>query len=195
MPAAPFELIIGPATVYIGPDGQVAPEISGTPTSPWQLLGTTGADTYSEDGVTFSNDQTIFQQFVLGSTAPVKAGRTQENTTVGLTIFDISAETFSRIFNDNPVTDVGAGSGTAGYRSVPFLRGPDVTIFSMIVRTFSPYGDGYFANLWIPRAYVASTGGITYSKNAVAGVELEFTAVLDQTHGIGTFYCQDAPPA
>ena len=72
--------------------------------------------------------------------------------------------------------------------------GPDVEIFSVIVRVFSPYGDGLFANLWMPRAYVSSTGGITFSKGATASVELEFTCVLDQTYGIGSFICQDAPP-
>ena len=123
MPAAPFELIVGPGTIYIGPDGEVSPEISTIPTSPWALLGTNGADTYSEDGITFSNEQTIFEQYVLGSTAPVKVGRTQERATVGLTIYDVSAETYSTIFNNNAVTDVAAGTGTGGYRSVEFLRG------------------------------------------------------------------------
>ena len=50
MATAPYEMASGLLTVYTAPEGTMPPEISGTPGSPWTLLGTNGARSISEDG-------------------------------------------------------------------------------------------------------------------------------------------------
>ena len=194
MATAPYEMVSGPLTVYTAPEGTVPPEISGTPGSPWTLLGTNGARSISEDGLTIEFSETIEAQRVLGSTAIQKLFRTEEEVMLQCSLLDVSAETFSIAMSGLPVTDVAAATGTGGYRAVDLLRGFDVRNLAFLARGFSPYADNMAAQFWVPKAYASFSGGLQYQKGEAAMIELEIMSIEHTTHGYGQYQAQDAVP-
>ena len=194
MPSPPFELVSGPVTVFLAPWVTQAPDVSDPPVAPWQVLGLNGALDYDESGLTISPDQTIEQQMVLGSTAPQKAFRTEEQLTISVTLVEITVETLAIAMSGAPITDIAAAVGVAGARQIELLRGFDIQVSSVLVKGFSPYGGEYGAQYWMPRAYVSDLGEWNYTKGDAVSLEMEFTALQDVTHGFGTFTAQTAPP-
>ena len=102
MPSFPYELISAPVTLYTAPERTPAPEISAAPPLPWGVFGTNGDRSYSEDGLVVSLEQTVEEQMVLGSTIAQKAFRTEENFTISITLFDMSAELFGLVMSTTP---------------------------------------------------------------------------------------------
>ena len=191
---APHEMVSGPLTLYTAPEGTLAPEISAMPGSPWVLLGTNGARSISEDGLTVSFEESIESQRVLGSTGVQKLFRTDEDLMLSLSLLDVSAETFAIAMSGLPVTDVAAASGTGGYRAVDLLRGFDVENLAFLARGFSPYGDNMAAQFWLPKGYASFSGELQYQKGEAAMIELEIMAIEHTTHGYGQYRTQDAVP-
>ena len=195
---APFSLVNGPVEIYYGNVGQAAPEIDLPPPSGnWTLLGTSGSDNYGEDGVTCTPIQSYEHQMVLGSTAPQKAYRTEEGFTISVPLVDMTAEALAAVMNFQAVTDVSAGNGTGGHRSLNLLRGSQVAEKAILVRGKSPYiaGDNATAGNaqhHIPRAYCSDVGEYTFAKGEGAMTEVEFTALEHSTMGFGKYYAQDA---
>ena len=191
---APFEMISGPITMYSAPEGTTAAEISATPGSPWSLLGTNGARSYSDNGLTVTIEESIESQRSLGSTGVVKLFRTEEDVMLTLSLLDVSVETFAIAMSGLSVTTIPAGSGTGGYRHVPLLRGFNVQNLAFLAKGFSPYGDGMSAQFWVPKAYASFSGELQYVKGEAVVLELEIMAIEDLTHGYGQYQGQDAGP-
>ena len=110
---APFEIIAAPYTVWAAPVGEAFPAIDAAPAGNWAKIGTSGDESYSEDGVTVAHSQTTETTRVAGTTGPRKAWRTAEDLMVRFTILDISLEHYKQALNGNAVTTTAAGSGTA----------------------------------------------------------------------------------
>ena len=188
----PYALINGPVTIYIAPTGTPMPEISEDPPAIWEQLGVNGPKSYGEDGVTITPESTESEIMVLGSTAPQKVFRTEEHLLLTVSLKDITIETLAKAMNNAAVTDVVAATGTGGYRSMPMLRGSDVTTVAVLVRGKSSYGDGFNAQHRIPMGYVASVGGFTYEKGDAAMVELEIRALEHDSQGFADYQDQYA---
>ena len=193
--SAPYEMVSGPLTVFTAPEGTGPPEISQTPGSPWILLGTNGARSISDDGLTANFEESVEGQRVLGSTAIQKLFRTEEDVTFSLNLLDVSAETFAIAMSGLAVTDVAAGSGSGGYRSVPLLRGFNVRNLSFLMRGFSPYGDNMYTQYWVPKAYASFSGELQYVKGEAAAISLDIMAIEHPTYGYGQYRPQNALPA
>ena len=199
MATQPYPVLFGPLTIYTAAVDAAAPNLNVTPPSgTWNLLGASGNKSYAEDGVTVTPSQTIEETFVLGSTAPQKARRTQEMLSIAVTVYDARAELFAVAFNNATVTDTAAVSGVAGHRNFNLLQGSEVAEFALLLRgNQSPYGDDWVAQFWVPRAYKSDLGELTYTKGTPVGVAITFAALESTTsgNGFGKYYAQDANPA
>ena len=110
--AKPFELVAGPIALYSATADTEAPDLEVDPTSvSWSLIGKSGANNYSEDGVTVTPEQSLETQRVLGSTAPRKKYRTEENLMLSATIMDMTLETFAFAMNKASITTTAAIEG------------------------------------------------------------------------------------
>ena len=117
----------GPANgIYTAPEGTLAPEISLTPPNTWSLLGTNGARSISDDGLSVTIEETIESQRSLGSTGVQKLFRTEEDVMLGISLLDVTVETFSIAMSGLPVTQVPPAAG--GGASPAFTATPVATV-------------------------------------------------------------------
>jgi hypothetical protein len=195
MNSAPFEIIAGPFTVYAAPVSTAFPDVDTTPAVDWIKLGTSGADNYSEDGVTVAMAQTVEVFRALGSTGPRKAFRTEEDLRVSFVLHDSTLEQVKHALNGNTVATTAAGAGTPGTKDIGLTRGTEVTRYALLVRGISPYGD-WPAQFEVPIAVVVSEPEIVATKGEAQGIAIEFQALEDlsasATERFGRLVCQNA---
>ena len=190
---APFEIMVATLKVYTGPVNEARPDLNDAVAGNWVLLGLTGKLDYTEDGVIVTPSETIETFKSLGSTAPQKAFRTDEEFTVGVTVADMTAETLAKVFNDGSVTDTAPGSGTAGVRDFDLLQGVAVTEYGLLLRgDVGPYIASSKMQWWIPRVYVESIGPIAAVKGEPGMYEVVFAALEHASNGFGKYEAQDA---
>ncbi len=180
---APFEIIGGPLTAWLAPVGQAFPDLDMVDSAidaAFILLGTSGADDYTEDGVILTMDQEVGNIRGLAKTGILKARRSSEDLKVGLTVMDGTVEHVSIVLNGNTITTVAPGAAAVGTKAVGLTRGLTVTQYALLVRGESPYlADGIY-QLEIPVVYVSSSPAPAFKKGEdVAGFEMEFTALVD----------------
>lgn len=187
MSNTPYELIVAPFSVYVGPLGEAFTIIETTPAGNWVLLGTNGTENMDEAGVTVSHQQTVDQHHVYGVTPPVKATRSQSQITISFTLLDLTLEEYARILDDGTVTTTGQGGGAAGFKDVNLGLGLDVSEKAYLIRGTgaSPEGTGWNMQYEIPRAYVSGSPSVVFTKNAPAGLEFELTQLYDTGEAAG----------
>ena len=181
MNVAPFEIIGGPLALYLAPVGEAYPDLdTDPPIANWVLVGVSGADDYTEDGVILTLDQEVGNIRGLGKTGILKARRSSEDVKIGVTVMDGTAENVSILLNGNTITEVAAGSGTVGTAKVGLTRGACVTQYALLARGESAYIADGIGQLEIPVCYVSSSPAPAFQKGEdVAGFEMEFTALVD----------------
>ena len=170
---APFEMVSGPLTVYTAPEGTLAPEISAvTPPSIWTLLGTNGARSISDDGLTATFEESIESQRSLGSTGVQKLFRTEEDVMFGLALLDVTVETFGIAMSGLTVTEVAASTTPTDFIATPV---PTVTTSGAgtgaVVATITVDANGDItAVTWTSggTGYVAAEV-LTFTQGAVTG--------------------------
>ena len=156
---SPYEMVSGPLVVYTAPEGTAAPAVNVDPPAPWKLLGTNGARSISEDGLSISFEETVEGQRTLGSTGIAKQFRSEEDLSLSCTLLDLSVETFAvamsglpvdthalaataKDFTATPVPVVSGGSGSgAVIASITVDSNGDITSV-----TWTSGGTGYAAN-------------------------------------------------
>jgi hypothetical protein len=181
---APHEIILAAADVYTAPVGTAPPVVDATVPAPWVVLGKAGSLNRSEDGVTLTLGQELFDVRVDGSAYPVKQGRLTEEATIAMTMYDLTLEQLSIVFNNNTVT---SSVGPPPTKSMSLERGSIVANFAMLMRNPSPYNDAE-TQQWV--FYKVSNRGaseITMRRTAPAGVRIELTAQADNTRTGGDF--------
>ena len=190
----PFEVMAGPFEVYLAPVGTTFPDIDATPGNDWELLGTSGSKSLTEDGIKVRPEQNIEKFRPLGSTGIRKVWRTSEDLMVEFTLVDATLEAYASVLNDATVTDTAAGIGTAGHRSIDLLQGPSVATFAMLIRGdgLSPYGDGYNTQWELPIVHQQDNPETAYVKGVPVGLKCTFAAIEDDTDGYGHLRTQDA---
>lgn len=185
--AQPFEIIAAPYTVYLAPVGEAMPDVGAVPAGNWFKLGAAGAKNYSEDGVSVQHAQSIELFRMLGATGPVKASRTSEDLKVSFVLHDLTLEQYRKVLNDLTVSATAAGSGTAGIKSMPLLRGLEVAEYAVLVRgDVSPEGEGFASQYELPRMIVTSEPEVVFRKNEPAGLAIELTALEDSDAAAGS---------
>lgn len=205
MPPAPFEMVSGPLTVYTAPEGTLPPEISRTPPGNWSLLGTNGARSISDDGLSVTIEETIESQRSLGSTGVQKLFRTEEDVMIGISLLDVTVETFSIAMSGLPITTV--PPGPAGTRAVDFNLTPVPTVSGgtgsgAIVATIIVDANGDITDVtWTSggTGYVA-TDVLTFTQGTVTGTYIvvagDLTGTTLQTlTGVSIAGTEVTPPA
>ena len=177
--ASPFDLYTGPVSeTEPAVDDSHATLIGGN----WVIIGSqTDQLTQDESGVTLSNAQTVNVIRGAGSTAGIKAVRSEEDVMVSINMIDMTYEVLTIALRGSAVTTVAAGSGTIGTKAIPIWRGPSVTEYSVLLRGPSPYLANVNQQVWIPRAYAAGDLELVMSKAEAVTVNIEFGALMDRT--------------
>jgi len=187
MAQEPFQLMNGPFAVYIADPVELPPDIDDLPTGNWALFGTSGDKDITEEGITINLPQAISWFRGLGSTAPRKGFRTEEDVIVEFTLADASVENFARGLND-AVIDL-----SGNHRKIQLLQGAEVAQFSLLI-----YGDGKSAYgdfnsfLWLPRCSHDGQMAPKIVKGEPVGLMYRWHALIDATYNLGTFDMGDA---
>jgi len=199
--AVPHEVIIAaPYQVYWAPTGTAFTTLDDlTPNAPWALVGTSGNLNYDEGAaITVMHEQEILEWQSLGDAGTRKVWRKREGLKVSLTLADLTLEQYRHAMNYNAVTDVAAGSGTAGYRKIGLSRGLLVAQVALMIRGVSPYdNETYLSQFEIPFAFNTGSQEVKLgSKDGPSMLALEWTAVIDPNASalerFGRLIAQDA---
>jgi hypothetical protein len=174
-----LEILVGPLEVYLAPVGTAFPDVDETPSGSWKLLGKNGKRNLAESGVTVASNQTIKEHRNAGSTGPLDAYRTDEGLEFSLTLEDMTAEAYAIALNNQTVTEVAAGSGTPGYKSIPLHQGTDVSKFALLAKGKSPYDASLKGQYQVPVCYQADNPAPVFNKSDVSALKLTFKALED----------------
>ncbi|MGK2898618.1 MAG: hypothetical protein ACSLE9_08005 [Burkholderiaceae bacterium] len=163
---APFEIIVGPADVYVAPVGTAFPDVDEAPGVAWDLVGTLGDESYGEKGVLVRSSRTASPVNVLGSTMPRKHTITEVGFQVEFDVIDATAEQMALGYGLDPddIVDTAAASGSPGDRAFDLPTSPIPFQRAVLVRVDqSPYMEGGKMQFEI------------YAANQVGNVEAGFT--------------------
>jgi len=180
MGSQPYEIVYGPANIYLAAVGTTFPTVDATPGAGWFKLGTDGDKNFAESGVKIGFNQTINEWKGLGSTGARKVTRISEAFKVSGEIADLTPAQLAKFLNDVTVSTVAAASGQIGTKSITLHQGVTVTLFALVVRFESPEGL-WNGQLQVPRVYHSGNPGFTLEKANPALAAFEFTAIEDIT--------------
>lgn len=192
---APYEIIVGPATVYSAPVGEAFPAVDEVPSGGWDIVGTLGSENYGESGVLVRSPRTTNPIRVLGSTTPRKHVVTESGFQVEFDVIDASAEVLALGYGVDPdsIVDTPAGSGTPGTRAFDIPTSPIPYQRAILVRVDqSAYGDGLAMQFEIYAANQIGTGEGGFTKGDAFMLRHVWDAVKTEDGFVGVVI-QDAP--
>lgn len=176
----PFQIIAAPFTIYLAPVGTAFPTLDNEPAAPWMMVGGAGDEDYNEEGVTVSHTSEEQKWRGLGSTAPRKAFRTEEDLMVAFQLHDMTLENYALALNGNSVTTTAPSVDAQGTKSMSLLKGCSITEYALLARgNASAYGAGLIAQYQIARCFQMGSAEPVFQKGEPAGLALEFGALLD----------------
>ncbi len=175
---SPFEIIAGPAEVYLAPVGTVFPGIEvsdadngiGQPFEFFISLGRT------DGGVAVTFDQSIQLIRTDQVTGPVKAIRTEETLTIAFNLVDLNLENFAQVLNKTAASVVDLTTE----KSILLYQGVAVQQFVMLVRGDSPYAANDFLQFELPVVVQTGSPSVAFIRDDKAVLETEWTALEDQ---------------
>jgi hypothetical protein len=180
------EILSCAQTLYLAPVATAFPLIDAAPGTfdpAWVAVGTRGADSYDSAGVTDTFNQTIASFTPVGTTAQMKAWRTDESIEIAIVLADVSPAMFGLALNNAPVDSIAATSLVAGEDDIPLLQGIQVEYFALLVRFLSSVDDSLNAQLAIPACYQSANPAPVAKKGAPMELALTFTSLLDPNGG------------
>lgn len=190
-PSAPYQIIVGPADVFVAPVGTAFPALNVTsstnsPPAGWTALGKT------QGGVSVKYSQTVDQISVDQTTGPVKAVRSAEGLDITMTMVELTIAAIAYFMNQQTVTTV---TGPPHDQDIPLHRGRSVARNALLVRTDSPYG-AWFMQYEVPVVVMTDSPQMDFAENKVAGAQVTWTAIEDLTQStdaarFGTLRAQD----
>jgi hypothetical protein len=169
----PFEVIGSPFSIYIAPAATARPLIDAVPAVDWVLLGSNGNKSYAEEGVRVNIPQSFNYFRGLGSAAPLKAFRSEEDAIIQVSLADMSLEVFRQALNQNEVREAGIT------RTVGLSRGLTVATVALLVRGPSPYMNDAFCQWWMPYAVNVSNPEVAFRRDNATIYALEWRAIVD----------------
>lgn len=189
----PFEILAGPATVYVAADGTAFPDVDEAPGAGWTEIASPLQ--IPEDGVTIGGDGADEPVYTLGGTGSRKGFRTRQECHVTFKVMDATVEAYSAALNGNAVTTVAAGAGVPGTKRVQLaMPGGAIQTKALLVRVHqSPYGDGMAAQWEFPRAYNRATPESVYTKGSPIALDFDWFVMDDDAGNKGHYVGQTAP--
>lgn len=168
----PYEIIAGPAKVYLAPVGTAFPAVDALEAAfnvAWIPLG------HTDGGVKVMHGQTIVPLRTDQVTAPVKAVRSEEDLEISFSIVELTLENYATVLNQGVagVTDNGGNKEINLYRG-----GSGIETFALLARgdQLSPYGP-YNLQYEVPSVYQSAPPEVEYTKDAKALLGCTFTAI------------------
>jgi hypothetical protein len=175
------EIIDQPWTLYLAPVGTEFPLLDDEEAdfdAAWTKIGVSGALNYDPSGVKMSHKEKVETFQGSGSTIPVKAFRSAEETMISLKLADMRLEMYSVALNGVGVT---AGQtqapGVSGTKKMRFYRGTRVTTYALLARGSSPYNQELAAQVCLPVCFQSAAPSPSYQLGKPAMLDLEFTAL------------------
>lgn len=164
----PYEILAGPADVYVASTGAVYPSDPDTAVDDnvWYFLGKT------EGGVTVRHTQNITAIGVDQETVPVKVLRTEEGLEVEFSLAETTLENYSIVLNQNTVDT------TSTDKTLKFYQNVGVALKALLVRGRSPYGP-YGADFQVPVVYQNESPEFAHTKDDKAVLHSTFVALAD----------------
>ena len=146
----------------------------------WQVLGT---DYISEDGVSQNFSETQEDVMIQASNLPIKTYRTVEDKQISLTVYDMSAKTFSLIHNNNTIySNATTAVQTVATDQVMLEQGVNVDYIGLIVEGTSPAADiedpEQLMYFYYPRVAITEMGEFSLTKTAT-GISITFKLFED----------------
>lgn len=179
--SVPYEIVGLPADIYIAAVGAAFPDIDATPNpAAWTKLGTDGSLNYTPDGVKAGQPQSFNIWRSLGSAAPRKVFRTEEDGKYGVDVADMTLETFAQVMG-NTVTPSTSVPGTADYKKIGLSRGLTIATVALLIRVTggSPYMEDGNLQYEIPRAQYTGSPEVTWRRSDPAILAMEWMALVD----------------
>jgi hypothetical protein len=190
--AAPFEILAGPADVYIADAGTAFPAVDAAPAVAWVKFA--AALNLTEDGVTITGAGTEEAVYSLGGTGSRKGFRTRQEVSVDFVLMDATAEAYKQVLGGNAIVTTAAGAGVAGNKAIELsMPGGVIITKALLVRAAeSPYAD-LFASQWeFARVYQKGHPTTKYSKGVPIGLAFSFTVMDDDAGLKGKYRAQTA---
>jgi hypothetical protein len=170
----PFNQLVGPLTVYIAAVGEAPPAVNAAPAGNWVKLGVTDGGQKIKHAGTLTYFRDDEHQ------GPVKAVRPEEEIIVTMTLVSLTLEQYAWTLHHS--SQVTAAAGPPATKRMHLKRGATPTAFAMLLRgdALSPYGalPGQYV---IPRGVFDGEPEPAFTKDARAGLEIEFHALEDDT--------------
>jgi hypothetical protein len=172
MATAPFDIIAGPAEVWIAPAAEAFPDADAVPAGNWVNLGRT------EGGITVTHNESIELLRVDQASGPVKAIRSEESLVIEFSLAELELEDYARILNDVTVTDAGDN------RWLPLRLGFDVVQRALLIRGPTPYvaaPSATIPGLQYELPIVVQTGSptISFTRDDKSVLESEWNVIED----------------
>jgi hypothetical protein len=191
LPQVPFNIIAGPADVFVAPVATAFPAINvasstNSPPSGWTALGKT------QGGVSVKHSQTVDQIGSDQTTGPIKAVRSAEGLDITMSLIELTLETIAYFMNQQTVNVV---TGPPHDHDIPLHRGRQVARNALLVRGDSPYGN-FFMQYEVPVVVMTDSPQLDFAENKVAAAQVTFTVLEDLTQAteaarFGTLRAQD----
>jgi hypothetical protein len=170
-PQSPYEIIAGPAEIYIAATGTAFPAVNADPGAGWTDLGMT------EGGVHVQMSQTINNITTDQYTAPVKGVRSEESLVVSFSLAELTLDKFALALNNATVVSV---AGPPATKEIPLYRGVPVARHSLLVRGPSPYGP-WNMQWQIPAVMQTENPEVAYVKDDKSVLNVAWTTLIDLT--------------
>lgn len=164
---APFAIMAGPADVYIAATETAFPKINEAPGGSWTNLGRT------EGGVNITHGNTVQLISADQNTGPVKAIRTDESVEIGFSLIELTLETYGKVLNGATVT---AEAGPPAIKKIQLHQGYNVSLFSMLIRGYSPYG-AFNSQYKVPVVCQTEQPQVSYTKQDKAVLACKWTTL------------------
>ena len=124
MATEPLEIVAAPFELYLAPVGEAFPVIGAEPPGGnWVLVGTSGEDSTTDEGVTATFTETLEGFRSAASTGQRKVFRTEEDLAIALVLADTTLAAWAHALNFNTV-------GTSEYFTEIFTRSISSSISS-----------------------------------------------------------------
>ena len=166
-----YEILTGPAKIYFAAIGETFPDIDDSAVTGFTSLGET------DGGVSITFEQTTEEVRVDQRTGPVKVTRSEEGIVITTNLVVASLENLATLMQTS-VTEVSAGSGVPGTKTIGMYRGGDVTERAFTISGESAYG-AYPSQYELPRGYISGNMEMAHTKDGVTVLPVEIHVLED----------------